>query len=120
MKKLNIEYFINKIVEKILSVITYTILLGGTLGGIGVFIKQIIIYLKSGIWEEQSFLNIFLVFGGKYKQWAEAPTDWHGMHKVFEIIPLSLTLIVFGLIIGVSLLTKLETYIDENERLFKS
>ncbi len=69
------------------------------LGGIAILAWQIYQYLKTGAWPAISLITAMQYCGSK---WAAYPTDWIGLHKAFEMIPLSITLFVTGFITAIS------------------
>jgi len=66
------------------------------LGGVGFFIGQVLFYLKDNIWHSISIITALQWFDNK---WAQNPETWVGLWNVLEFLPLSLSLIVLGLII---------------------
>ena len=116
----SIEYYICKICEFALLIVSLLVLLGGILGGFGLIIFQIFNYLKVGIWEPYSLLNAISKINEKSQHWVESPTDWVGLHSIFSRIPLSLCSVLVGLLLGMYLFKSLEEFKKENHALYKS
>jgi hypothetical protein len=91
--------------EVLEALVGFGIFVGGLFGGIFLIFYQIFLYLKFGAWTSFSLNYVIAHLGVKYQLWTEYPSDWIGLHSIFELIPLSLTLIVSGLFIGGRLMT---------------
>lgn len=65
-------------------------------GGIGLFIYQIYLWLKFGKWVGYSLLEPLYYTDNV---WVYAPREWVGVHKILDSFPLSLFLIILGMII---------------------
>lgn len=78
------------------------VLLGAliVLAGLGVLALQIYGYLRFGRWESYSLLE----FVAPYLPWLRSPHSWLGLHKivmnVFNILPVSLALLLPGLLVA--------------------
>jgi len=94
MKKTS-ETFIDKTVVFFLV----HLVLGCFLVPIGIVGWQIYEYLRHDIWSSMSIVSA-LQWGGV--KWASAPTDWVGLHRILEWMPLSLTFVVVGILILVA------------------
>jgi hypothetical protein len=74
-------------------------------GGFGLFCYQIYLWLRWGDWASYSLLSPLSYF--EYLQpWVYYPSEWVGINKILEKTPLSLFLIILGII----LLTMEPTY----------
>ena len=58
-------------------------------GGIGVLGWQAYGYLRFGVWTP---ISIITVLEWMQIQWAYSPTDWVGLHNIFQSIPLSVAM----------------------------
>jgi len=76
------------------------IFIGLIFAGLGIFCYQIVTWLMHGYWESISILYPFYTFGNW--MWAIYPDTWVGLHKILEMIPLSLTSILLGIILMVN------------------
>jgi|SRR3989304_2915766 len=65
----------------------------GLLAAIGIIGWQIYTYLKLGEWTSLSIITVLRWFSA---DWARSPSDWAGVHKILNEIPLSLTAFVAG------------------------
>lgn len=63
------------------------------LGGVSVFIYEVIAWLWMGFWPSFSILSLLSLVTA----WAYYPTSWFGLHKLLGFIPLSLGLVIIGL-----------------------
>lgn len=78
------------------------VLLGAliVLAGLGVLALQIYGYLRFGRWESYALLE----FVAPYLPWLRSPHSWLGLHKivmnVFNILPVSLALLLPGLLVA--------------------
>ncbi len=61
--------------------------IGPILVPIGIVGWQIYEYLRHDIWNSLSVVSALQWWGVK---WANAPTDWVGLHRILDWIPLSL------------------------------
>ncbi len=78
------------------------LVLGFILVPIGIVGWQIYEYLRHDIWNSLSVVSA-LQWGGV--KWANAPTDWVGLHRILDWMPLSLALVAIGILILVGLNT---------------
>ena len=78
--------------------------LGPLLNGIGVFGWQVLGWLSSGVWTPVTFLD-FMHWAGVRREWVDNPTSWIGLWSLLNSIPLSVLLIVLGVMMSVGLLT---------------
>jgi len=67
------------------------------LSGIGIWVYQLYYWLKYAEWKSFSLLWP-LSLGSDYQDWIFYPTKWIGFHKVLDFIPLSIVVIVIGLL----------------------
>ena len=67
------------------------------LSGLAVIGWQIFNYMKDGIWNSVSIITAMQYFGNK---WSLNPVEWTGLWNTLEFIPLSITLIVFGILLS--------------------
>ncbi|EAQ63732.1 hypothetical protein MED121_03507 [Marinomonas sp. MED121] len=65
-----------------------------TLSAPGVLIFQLYKYLRTDTWIEISFLDVLAKINF---QWAIDPTDWFGLWRVLNWLPLSVVLLLLGL-----------------------
>src|SRR5262249_57147118 len=69
--------------------------------GVGMYVYELYIYLRSGIWSE---LSVITVLQRLRVQWALQPDDWLGVHKYLSQFPLSGAINICGFIpLGVGL-----------------
>lgn len=66
------------------------------LSGFGVVIYQAYIYLKNGLWHPISSIDALVLLE---VEWAISPSDWFGIWKILNQIPLSILVIIFSLFI---------------------
>jgi hypothetical protein len=64
-------------------------------GGLGVFGYQIYVYLKQGAWKSISIVTLLEWFK---VEWAGNPSNWFGVYRILDAIPLSLTLFALAFI----------------------
>jgi len=66
---------------------------------VGIVIWQIYYYLKNDVWYSISVIKGMQYFN---VQWASNPTDWQGLWRVLDFMPLSLSIfiVVFLVLIG--------------------
>ena len=83
-----------KIFTKIFVIIIGIIFI---LAGMVLFGYQIFLYLWDGNWHSISLMTLLLIL--EPSPWIRNPETWLGLHKILSIMPLSLTLIVFGFLI---------------------
>ena len=76
------------------------ILFGGAfvLGGIGIWGYQIYYWLRYADWNSFSLLWP-LSYSSDFQDWVYYPYEWIGVHKVLDFIPISIVLILIGLLI---------------------
>ena len=67
------------------------------LSGLVVVGWQIFQYMKDGIWNSVSIITAMQYFGN---EWSFNPVEWTGLWNTLEFIPLSITLIVFGILLS--------------------
>jgi len=80
--------------------IIYVVTLGFLLlGGLFIIGKQIYFYLKDGVWNSVSIIDGLVELNMK---WAINPQDWVGVWSILDLLPLSVTLLVFGFTVLVS------------------
>lgn len=65
------------------------------LGGWVTIASQGYYFLRDGIWTPVSILSV-VRWTGKANSWAASPTEWEGLHKIIDALPLSGTAIVAG------------------------
>jgi hypothetical protein len=70
------------------------ILGAGILATVGIIGWQIYSYLRLGEWQSLSIITALLWLN---VDWARLPSDWAGVHKILDAIPLSLTALVAGI-----------------------
>lgn len=68
---------------------------GPVLAGIGIFCWQGYSWLKEGAWTAFSILDLML-FAGIQSDWAVAPNSWYGLWSLFNWLPGSVALLVYG------------------------
>lgn len=68
------------------------------LASVGIVIYQTYEWLRYGDWIKISVLQL-LSFSEELQSWIYYPTEWVGVHKIFELIPLSLALFLIGIAI---------------------
>jgi hypothetical protein len=73
------------------------LLIGGLVAGIGIIGWQAITWLESAVWVPVSVLAALKWLG---IPWALAPTDWLALHKALDFIPLSITLVITGIVVA--------------------
>lgn len=66
-------------------------------GGLCILIWQIYGYLRFENWRSLSLVDVLSSFEVK---WAIAPTDWIGLHRILEWTPLSLLVLIVGLVLA--------------------
>lgn len=71
---------------------------GLCLAGIAILGVQIYAYLQTGEWTPISIVTV-LAAVPDYHWWAINPTEWIGLHKVLDHIPVSAVLVVIGIVI---------------------
>ncbi len=59
----------------------------GLLGAIAVWFYQIYIFLLNGFWMS---ISVVTALSWLKVQWALAPSQWLGLHKILDFLPLSL------------------------------
>ena len=64
-------------------------------GAAGIFCYQVYVFLRFGYWQPISVVTALARLGLK---WALMPEQWIGLHKVLDIVPLSLALFVSAFI----------------------
>ena len=72
-----------------------TLLGFGVLGAFGILGYQIYFYLRSGYWLS---ISIITALGWLESEWALNPTQWLGLHKILNSVPLSVASLAFGFI----------------------
>jgi len=77
--------------------------LGPLLSGAGVFGWQVYSWLSTGDWKSVSLLD-FMRWAGSHPEWTETPTTWMGLWKLLNWIPLSVTLLLLGVIASAALM----------------
>src|SRR5437016_2170004 len=65
----------------------------GVLTAVGIVGWQLYSYLRSGAWPSLSIMSVLLWLD---VDWARAPSDWVGVHKLLSQLPLSLAFLVAG------------------------
>ena len=65
----------------------------GALVALGIVLWQIYIFLKSGQWLS---LSVISALNWCQVEWAIVPTEWFGLYKVLNWLPLSLTSLIIG------------------------
>jgi hypothetical protein len=70
--------------------------------GLSLFIWQVYSFLRFNIWNPISVLS-FLGWIGipEITQWVHLPTDWIGLHRILNQIPLNITLVFSGFFIWI-------------------
>lgn len=63
------------------------------LSGSWVVGKQCYTYLRYGVWESRSVIDLMRFFGSN---WAASPDDWIGLYNVLEWMPMSIALVLAG------------------------
>jgi hypothetical protein len=76
--------------------LTEILIMGYILLPVGLVGWQIYHYLRHDIWNSVSVVSALQWSGVK---WAIAPTDWLGLHRILEWMPLSLAFVVIGILI---------------------
>jgi hypothetical protein len=71
-------------------------ILGFMLSGIGTFGWQLYNYLRYNIWTSVSVIDALQWTGQK---WAYTPTDWLGVYRILEWMPLSVALPTMGIVV---------------------
>lgn len=117
---INIEYYFNKVCEKLLLAIAFLTFASGILSGAGIFVFQLYSYLQFGEWTSYDLNDLISTFSGNYSQWVENPERWIGLHKIFDKIPLSIFFPIAGCSLGVCLLSIFNKYEADNNFLFNS
>lgn len=69
-----------------------------SLGGLGIWVYQIYYWLQHAKWEKFSLLRL-LSSSSDYQDWVFYPTEWIGIHKILDFIPLSIIIIIIGLLL---------------------
>lgn len=69
--------------------------IGAVLAGICTFGYQVYSFLRLGEWEGMSIIT---ALQWAKIEWAYLPHEWFGFYKVLDAAPLSLALILFGII----------------------
>lgn len=70
--------------------------------GLSLFIWQVYNFLRFNIWTPISVLS-FLGWMGipEIAEWVRYPTDWIGLYKILNQIPLNITLLIAGFFIWI-------------------
>ena len=96
------------------TVVTTTCCALGFIAAIGVVGYQLVNWFKTGVWKSFDFIS----FLGEFSNWAKAPDDWIGLHKLIETVPLTVGLFLIGCLIGIlSIYVKIIT--DDMVKRFK-
>ncbi|GEM_PF-3070994 len=70
---------------------------GVVVSGFWVFGKQCYTYLRYGEWVPRSVIDLMEMFEVR---WAMSPDDWIGLHKVLDWTPMSVALILTGIVLA--------------------
>ena len=65
----------------------------------GIIIYQCFLWLKDGYWTSFSILSLLNQVPGNIGYWSYSPSNWIGFHKMIGGTPLSLFLLIFGILI---------------------
>lgn len=74
---------------------------GGIIAGVVVFAYQLYIFLQKAEWISYSVLDVAkseFISGFAVGVWAKTPESWLGVHKILDFLPLSFSLVVFGVV----------------------
>jgi hypothetical protein len=66
----------------------------GVLAAVGILGWQVYSYLKLGVWQPLSVVTALVWLNDP---WARSPTDWLGVHKMLDEMPLSLGAFLAGM-----------------------
>ena len=69
------------------------------LGCIAVLGYQSFFYLRDGIWQSLSLISVANWMGS---EWAANPRSWFGLHKILSWIPLSIGIVIIGIVSGLA------------------
>src|SRR2546427_732163 len=69
------------------------LLVGGILAAVGIIGWHLYSYLRSGEWPPLSIITVLLWLD---IDWVRSPSDWAGVHKILNVIPLSLAAFAVG------------------------
>lgn len=73
------------------------------LGSILIVCGQIALWLWGGEWHTLTVMDFLFLVGaeddGRFGEWIRGPENWVGLHKLFDSLPLSAVIFLFGLLI---------------------
>ena len=67
-----------------------------TVTAFGTFAYQMYLYIKAGVWQENSVINVLNYFG---LAWAESPEIFIGLHELLSEVPLWTVLLISAFIV---------------------
>ena len=83
----------NAKVSKTKVLATGLLLTATTVGFLAIVGYQIVMYLKTGSWHPLSVISFLKWLGSN---WAYNPTNWVGLYKILDFIPLSMAVVITG------------------------